>query len=211
LPADPRQYHPAVRAALAALCGGTCYWPGCPEPVIRFVDGAPVSNLQIAHIRAAEPGGPRYLPGMTAEERKAFSNLILLCHPHHTTVDKRRPQDFPAETLQKWKAAREKDHEAALSRLREVTPEGLQRALAAILADRDKRLHNLLERLERSDTEAAQLLQSLIDEVADLRRSRYVDGGATEGFTSAANRLYQVFSSGLVEQFIRAANRLPDR
>jgi hypothetical protein len=210
LPPD-RQYQPAVRAALAALCGGTCYWPGCPEPVIRFVEGVPVSNLQIAHIRAAEQGGPRYLPGMTAEERKAFSNLILLCHPHHTTVDKRRPQDFPAETLQQWKAEREKDHEAALSRLRDVTPEGLQRALAAVLADRDKRLHSLLERLEQSDAEAAQLLQSLIDEVADLRRSRYVDGGVTEQFARAANRLYEVYNSGELYQFIRAANRLPDR
>lgn len=209
--ADPRQYPPAVRAGLVALCGGTCYWPGCPEPVIRFVDGAPVNNLQIAHVRAAEPGGPRDKPGMPAAERKAFSNLILLCHPHHTTVDKRRPQDFPVETLQKWKAEREKDHEAALSRLREVTPEGLQQILAAELADRDERLHGLLERLERSDAEAGQLLRSLIDEVADLRRSRYIDGGMAEGFANAANRLYQVYNSGLMEQFIRAAHRLPDR
>ena len=148
---------------------------------------------------------------MIAEERKAFSNLILLCHPHHTTVDKRRPQDFPAETLQKWKADREKDHEAALSRLREVTPEALQQTLAAVMADRDERLHSLLERLERSDTEAAQLLQSLIDEVADLRHSRYVDGGVAEEFARAANRLYQVYNSGLMEQFIWATRRLPDR
>jgi hypothetical protein len=211
LPPDPRQYPPAVRAALVALCGGTCYWPGCPEPVIRFVEGAPVNNLQIAHILAAEPGGPRDVPGMTAEKRKAFSNLILLCHPHHTTVDKQRPQDFSPETLQKWKAEREKDHEAALSRLREVTPEGLQQVLAAVLADRDKRLHGLLERLEQSDAEAAQLLQSLIDEVADLRHSRYVDGGVAEEFANAASHLYQVYSSGLLEEFIWAANRLPDR
>jgi hypothetical protein len=150
------------------------------------------------------------MPGMTAEERKAFSNLILLCHPHHTTVDKRRPQDFPAETLHRWKAEREKDHEAALSRLREVTPEGLQQTLTAVLADRDKRLHSLLERLERSDTEAAQLLQGLIDEVAELRHSRHIDAGVAEGFTYAADRLYRVFSSGLLEEFIRATRRLPD-
>lgn len=211
MPTDPRQYPQAVRVALVALCGGTCYWPGCPEPVIRFVDGEPVSNLQIAHIRAAEPGGPRDGLGMTAADRKAFSNLILLCHPHHTIVDKRRPLDFPTETLQKWKAKREKDHEAALSRLREVTPEGLQQILVAALEDRDQRLHGALERLEQSDVEAAQLLRSLIDEVAELRHSRYIDAGVAEGFASAANRLYQVFSSGLLEEFIRATHRLPDR
>lgn len=210
MPDDPRQYPQAVRTALVALCGGTCYWPGCPEPVIRFVDGAPVNNLQIAHIWAAEPGGPRDVPGMAAADRRAFINLILLCHPHHTTVDKRRPQDFPAETLQKWKAEREKDHEAALSRLREVTPEGLQQIFASVLKDRDERLHGLLESLERSDAEAAQLIRSLLDELEGLRHSRYIDGGVAEEFTHAADRLYQVYSSGLLEQFITAAHRLPD-
>ena len=210
MPSEARRYPQAVRAALAALCGGTCYWPGCPEPVIRFVDGIPISNLQIAHIRAAEPGGPRDVPGMTAADRKAFSNFILLCHPHHTTVDKQRPQDFPVETLVRWKAEREKDHEAALSRLREVTPERLQQVLAAALADRDKRLHSLLERLEQSDTEAAELLQSLLDEVAELRHARHIDAGVAEGFTRAADRLYKVFSSGVLESFINATRRLPD-
>jgi hypothetical protein len=211
LPTDPRQYPQAVRAALVALCGGTCYWPGCAEPVIRFVDGDPVSNLQIAHIRAVEPGGARYMPGMTAAARKAFVNLILLCHPHHTIVDKRRPQDFPTETLERWKAEREKDHMTALSRLPEVTAEALQEAFAAALEERDQRLHEVLGRLEHSDAEAAQLLRSLIDEVADLRHSRYIDSGVAETFTTAAERLYQVYSSGLLEEFIHATYRLPDR
>jgi hypothetical protein len=148
---------------------------------------------------------------MAAADRKAFTNLILLCHPHHTTVDKRRRKDFPAKTLYKWKTEREKNHEAALSRLREVTPEGLQQIFAAVLADRDQRLHGLLERLERSDAEAAQLLRSLINELAELRRSRHIDGGMVEEFANAAHRLYSVYSSGALEDFIRATHRLPDR
>lgn len=204
---DPRQYRQAVRAALAALCGGTCYWPGCPEPVIRFVDGDPVSNLQIAHIRAAEPGGPRDMPGMTTADRKAFSNLILLCHPHHTVVDKRRQQDFSIETLQRWKAEREKDHEAALSRLREITPESLQKVLAGALKERDQILHRVLERLEQSDAEAAQLLRSLIEEVASLRHSHYIDAGVAEAFTLAANRLHKMFISGALEGLTQAPRR----
>jgi hypothetical protein len=54
---DLRKYTHGVRFALAALCGGTCYWPGCGEPVVRFVDDDPISNLQIAHIAGATPGG----------------------------------------------------------------------------------------------------------------------------------------------------------
>lgn len=207
---DPRQYPQAVRAALAALCGGTCYWPGCPEPVIRFIDREPVSNLQIAHIRAAERHGPRYVPYMSAEERRSFSNLILLCHPHHAIVDKRRPQDFSIEILETWKAEREKDHEAALSRLRWVTPEGLQQILSASLEERDQRLHSALERLEQNDAEAAQLLRGLMDEVAGLRHLRYIDAGVTEEFARAANHLYRVFVSGALQDFTRAARRIPD-
>lgn len=173
------------------------------------MDGDPVSNLQIAHIYPAKPRGPRDVSGMHAADRKAFVNLILLCHPHHTIVDKRRPQDFPVETLQKWKAEREKDHEAALDRLTGVTQEGLQEVFAAVLQDRDQKLNEVLQRLEQSDAEAAQLLQSLIDEISELRHSRYVDSGITEEFANAANNLYRVFSSGLIEEFIHATHRLP--
>ncbi len=210
MPVDPRQYPQAVRAALIALCGGTCYWPACPEPVVRFVDGDPVSNLQIAHIRAAEDRGPRSVPSMPPPQRKTFSNLILLCHPHHVIVDKRRPQDFPATTLEKWKADRERGHEAALSRIGDVTAEQLQDVLASAMKERDEILHRALGRLEQSDAEAAELLRSLVDEVANLRQSRYLDGGVTEDFARAADHLYQIYSSGALEEFARAARRLPD-
>jgi hypothetical protein len=178
------------------------------EPVIRFVDGDPVTNLQIAHIRAAEAGGPRYAD-VPREQRRAFSNLILLCHPHHTIVDKRRPQDFPARTLEKWKAEREQNHEVALNQLGNVTAEGLQEVFAQVLKDRDEKIQQALGRLEQSDAEAAQLLRGLVDEVADLRQSRYLDSGVTENFARAADQLYQVFQSGAMEEFARAARRLP--
>ena len=147
---------------------------------------------------------------MAPEARRAFRNLILLCHPHHIIVDKRRPQDFPVNTLEKWKAEREQDHEAALSQIGNVTPEGLQNVLAQVLKDRDEKLHQALERLEQSDAEAAELLRGLVDEVASLRHSRYMDGGVTEQFAQAADRLYTMFRSGVMEEFIHAARRLPE-
>lgn len=147
---------------------------------------------------------------MSPEARRAFRNLILLCHPHHTIVDKRRPQDFPVSTLEKWKSEREQDHKAALSKLSNVTPEGLQSVLAQVLKDRDVRLHQALERLEQSDAEAAQLLRGLVDEVASLRHSRYGDSGVTEELAQAAQHLYRMFQSGVMEDFINATRRLPD-
>lgn len=217
---DLRKYPQGVRIALAALCGGTCYWPGCGEPVVRFVDDEPISNLQVAHIAGATAGGPRYLPNMTEEERKAFTNLILLCHPHHTIVDKLRPQDFSISTLQKWKARREAANQEALSRLREVTPDALQTMLADALKDRDEKLEGAIEQLHLVNAEAAQLLRGVLDELQVLRHASMY--GLTEEFINAANRLHpdileqfasaaDSLDSDILQQFIHATYRLPDR
>jgi hypothetical protein len=217
---DPRRYTHGVRFALAALCGGTCYWPGCGEPVVRFVDDDAISNLQIAQIAGATPGGPRYVATMRDEERKAFANLILLCHPHHTIVDKLRPEDFSISTLQKWKASREAMNQEALSRLREVTPDTLQTMLADALKERDERLDDAIEQLQHVNAEAAQLLQSVLDELEVLRHANTY--GLTEEFVNAASRLHpdileqfaiaaQNLNPDVLEQFIYAAQRLPDR
>ncbi len=102
----PRDYSAGTKAALAALSRGTCYYPGCPQPVIRFVEGEPYIDYQIAHIRDARSGN-RFDPAMTDDERRAFSNLILLCKPHHDFVDKRHPDRFDTPTLREWKRKRE--------------------------------------------------------------------------------------------------------
>jgi len=38
---------------------------------------------QICHIEAAEPGGQRFNPSSTDEQRRSFDNLLLLCYKHH--------------------------------------------------------------------------------------------------------------------------------
>ena len=42
---------------------------------------------QVCHIETAEAGGPRFNPGMTNEERRAASNLVLMCYEHHKVID----------------------------------------------------------------------------------------------------------------------------
>lgn len=78
---DPRRSRPSDLAALVALADGTCMWPSCTEPVMRFVEDRWRMNVDRAHIRAARPGGPRYDPRMTDEERRDYGNLILLVLP----------------------------------------------------------------------------------------------------------------------------------
>ncbi len=105
----PRDYTTGTERALFAFSGTTCYFPGCTAKVIIFVENEPVSNVQIAHIRGANTNSPRYDTSMSDDERRAFSNLILLCTPHHTIVDRLHPDDYPIEVLTEWKTGHERD------------------------------------------------------------------------------------------------------
>jgi hypothetical protein len=96
-----------TQKALFHLSQGTCYYPECATRVIVFVEQRPIVNVHISHIRGALPGSPKYDTSMSDEERSSFTNLLLLCKPHHDLVDRIEPDRYPAETLEKWKAARE--------------------------------------------------------------------------------------------------------
>lgn len=103
-----------------ALSERTCYHPDCHRPVISWLDDStPAVDAQIAHIYGAHPGSPRYDPSMSDDQRRAFTNLILLCKPHHDLIDRLRPGDFSAEVLKQWKADREGDQSAPLTALTE--------------------------------------------------------------------------------------------
>ncbi len=129
----PRDYSAATRAALAQLSGGNCYRPGCPRPILTFIGGEPYIDYHIAHIRDANRGN-RYAPEMTDDERRAFSNLVLLCKPCHDLVDKRHPEDYPRERLEQWKSDREGSSRPALAALGRVD-EAYLAALLTSMAD----------------------------------------------------------------------------
>ena len=68
-------------------------------------------------IEVAEPGGERFKPAMTNEERCSASNLMLMCHPHHReTNDVAR---YPFADLKRMKAAHERRFSRSERALRE--------------------------------------------------------------------------------------------
>jgi len=56
----------------------------------------------MAHVFAANDGGPRANPNLSVEERGAFKNLVVLCANCHTMVDK-APDAFPDTMMLEWK------------------------------------------------------------------------------------------------------------
>jgi len=90
---------------ILALSGNQCAFPDCNNSLI--FDGVFVGEL--AHIYAAETGGPRFNISMNDEQRRDFPNLVYLCAHHHTIIDKKELIDkYTPEWLIKIKS----EHEA---------------------------------------------------------------------------------------------------
>lgn len=101
-----RQYKPTTIRRLDKLSGNQCAEPSCKKSLIAE-DGQSIIS-KICHIEAASKNGPRWNENMTDDERRDFSNLILLCDEHHTIIDnKLNEARFPVPLLKKWKAEHE--------------------------------------------------------------------------------------------------------
>jgi hypothetical protein len=97
-----RQYKPSTIRRLDTLSGNECSSPDCDKPLIARDDKSIISK--ICHIEAASSDGPRYNPSMTDDERRDFSNLILLCDECHTIIDnKENENEYPVSLLKDWK------------------------------------------------------------------------------------------------------------
>jgi len=92
----------ATLRALFAKSGNVCAYPGCTHELVnaksKFV-------AEVCHIAAVEPGGERYNPVQTDEQRRSFENLIILCHKHHVETDE--VEEFPVEKMRELKAIHE--------------------------------------------------------------------------------------------------------
>ena len=91
--------------ALFAKSGNVCAFPGCTHELVTS------RNLfvgQICHIEAANPGGQRYNPSSTDEDRRSFGNLLLMCYRHHRETDDEAA--FSAQSLRAMKSTHESKH-----------------------------------------------------------------------------------------------------
>jgi len=102
-------FNKQVIDALAKRVGVRCSNPGCRKLTTGpRNDSHQIINIGVAaHITAASPGGPRYNPSQTSEERKSTENGIWLCQNCAKLVDN-DPDRYTVEILNYWKAWSEK-------------------------------------------------------------------------------------------------------
>lgn len=88
--------------------GGRCAFPGCNIPLWKdLLTNRGVNTALIAHIVAWTADGPRGDTTLSPKFATDASNLMLLCHAHHTLVDNDVVQ-FTVEVLQDYKVRQEK-------------------------------------------------------------------------------------------------------
>jgi hypothetical protein len=99
-----------TKLQIAKRAGWFCSDPSCRRPTVGSnSDGDGEINVGIAaHICAAAPGGPRYDPNMTPEQRRSADNGIWMCGLHGTAVDD-KDSEFTVERLREWKAQAQKE------------------------------------------------------------------------------------------------------
>jgi len=86
--------------------GNECAFPGCTDVLFNDDD---VLVAQCCHIEAANEKGQRYNSNQTPDQRRAYDNLLFMCHKHHRETDNVSIYDVAA--IKKIK----QDHEALYS------------------------------------------------------------------------------------------------
>jgi hypothetical protein len=200
-----KKIHPATQAALWALSNGRCYAPGCAAPVVVEVrPGVYRKNAQTAHIRGVR--APRYDRALSPEECAHFTNLLILCLPHHAEVDDKRTADklYPPQLLRKWKTDHEGRNGTALAALGVIDEESLTELLTVAFTPPIKRLQQIADQLEKTGTLNAQTVTELRQVVSvmasspagpDARIAAMLADAAQllggRSFETTVNRLYE--------------------
>src|SRR5690242_10296473 len=100
----------AVKRVLASRVGNRCSNPECGA-LTSGPQADPTKALNVgvaAHITAAAPGGPRYDPSLSPDERSGHENGIWLCQTHAKLVDN-DPVRYAVQTLREWKRNAEQE------------------------------------------------------------------------------------------------------
>lgn len=104
-PRNRDDFTPSVKRSLAIRVGYRCSNPWCHQQTAGpSSEGQAKSTIvgDAAHIAAAAPGGPRFDPALSSEQRKSASNGIWLCAKCARMID-RDVVKYTSSLLRNWK------------------------------------------------------------------------------------------------------------
>lgn len=176
--------------------GNQCAFPECH---CLMVNDEGVFIGQVCHIEAAEEGGERFNDKQTNEDRRAFSNLMLMCYEHHQVTNDIKK--YTVSVLKGMKARHEKKYGDIASKMRSSIADHTE-ASEIYLPERLDCIHDVLnwslnrEELDESLAECidcAQVIRNIPIPTRELlviilKRSEHV-GGITSDFGVAISEI----------------------
>lgn len=94
----------------------------CSRPECRAITSGPqegtegIVNIGVAaHVTAASPGGPRYDPGLTPQQRRSAANGVWLCQSCAKLADSDEAR-YTVEVLRSWKRWAEEQASSQIGR-----------------------------------------------------------------------------------------------
>lgn len=145
--------------------GNLCMFPECSERMINK-DGVFIG--QVCHIEAAEDGGERFNASQTNEERRHFSNLMLMCYPHHTISNDVKV--YTVEKLKDFKAAHETRFTDIAGTIERSVVLDLTKTLKPTVPQRLKKFSESAQWPSLSDDEMASAVRELETWIMKLAR-----------------------------------------
>src|SRR6185295_17614372 len=125
-------FSPETIRTLAQRAGNRCSNPNCLQQTIGPQPSNSVGVINIgvaAHITAASPGGKRYDPSLSIDQRRSISNGIWLCQSCAKLIDSDE-KTFSIPLLRGWKEEAERRAFEAIARPSETGIAILERRLA---------------------------------------------------------------------------------
>jgi hypothetical protein len=119
---------------LFAASAGYCQNPGCSNELFIDASGKSIHIAEMAHVFAANDGGPRSNPDLSKQERGAFENLVMLCANCHTMVDK-APDAFPDNMMLNWKREHANKLQGLFGAVKFGDRAGARQAVGPLLAE----------------------------------------------------------------------------
>lgn len=144
--------------------GNQCAFPGCYNPI---VDAQGNFVGEVCHIEAAMPGGERYNPNMSDEDRRSYDNLMLMCHTHHVVTDD--VDEYTVDVLKKIKREHEEKFSGIVERMKySVVDYGITNSTCQCI--NCKRMSRVLwdNCTDEENKENAKILNELLEKMTDL-------------------------------------------
>jgi hypothetical protein len=153
MPANRDDFLKPTRDTLAARAGLRCSNPSCRRATAKADPSDEENWIDLgiaAHITAASPGGPRFDPSLSPEERRSAKNGIWLCYHCAKEADS-ATSTYTVPTLRTWKT----QAEACTARDAAATLDEISHLIAAIEQARsaiDAYVKEVRERRQEFDT-----------------------------------------------------------